>query len=83
MKYILHTHNTHLHIHTDIQNSWTQNILYIYESYTRYSSYAQCGSGEDEGLEASASKPELCVVQRNLRTMKKYTVGGVSSQLSE
>ena len=59
-----------------------QNGLYIYESYTRYPSYAQCRSGEDEGLEASASQPELCVVQRNLRTKKKYTMG-VSSQLSE
>ena len=39
-------------------------------------SYAQYGSGEDEGLEASASQPKLCVVQHNLHTMKKYTVGG-------
>ena len=48
MKYILHTHNTHLQIDTDIQNSWTQNILYLYESFIQYSFYAQCGSREDE-----------------------------------
>ena len=76
MKYILYIHNTHIHIHTDIQNSWTQNILYIYESYTRYLSYVQRESGENNGLEASAGQPELCVVQRNLRTKKEYTVGG-------